>query len=320
MKVIKTTLKEAIDNARNTNVLKCSCCGGIISLNADGSNANEVVYAIDGLRGFCEEGKQAFEHEPCFLPKRYHERGRIENITGTPNTTWLRLGDISCEFEMFDGIAAPSREEFDSIVQDTNNHQDFINVYVSSKHLGHSKTGHGQQSTEDCTVTTETPVRNQDLYSVSAWLRNMPESEIAILNNENCGAHIHVNSNHCGYSSKVERIYERVLKRIADLSPEKRIELFGSDFRDYASNCVGCGHHAAINVTPSTNSTIEFRLSRVRTAEQYVQVCKWWRATVQVVNKWYFKVEDGTWMPEQLGNKAAQQFDRLLSGSFRKGE
>ena len=311
MKVVKMLTREAANNARNTDELKCASCGEIID-----PDTNVYVYAIDGLTGYTEDGKQAFMDELCILPLCYHSSRRRENRTGTPNTTELRLGDISMEFELYAGISDPSKSQFERLLQDN---EKFARVYISSLTLGKSASGHGQQSTADCTVTCETPLRNMDLYSPSAWLRNMDNEELAFFNNDHCGAHIHVNSNHACCNESYA-IYREVLKRIEALTPAERVFWFGSDFRRYAGDLVGTMHNCAINYYPSTGCTIEFRLARVRNADQYIQCCKWWRATVDVVNKWFFKVESGEWTPEKLGKKAAKQFDRLMNGSFRKGE
>lgn len=269
---------------------------------------NGSAVAVYDLSGWCADGKPAYLHRDCFYPVRYHG-SRRENITGTQNTTWIRLGDISCEFEMY------SHEgDFEyAILRDSA----FARVYATSLSLGSSKSGQFQQSERDCTVTAETPLRNMDLYSVSAWLHNMSDDEIAILNNSHCGAHIHVGCNHYGDG----RVYEPFVDRLCQMSADERVKWFGSDFRGYADNFVSYGgHDGCVNVEPSTGCTIEFRLPRVRTADQYVQACKFWRAVVQVVNKWYYKVDNGQWSAYRLGEKACGQFDRLYAGAFRKGE
>lgn len=282
----------------------CTCRGCRLPING-------YAVSINGMSGWCEDDKKVFLHPDCFFPVNYHG-SRRENITGTPNHTWIRLGDISCEFEMYSEVADT---DFDyAITHD----DDFARVYCSSLSLGSSKSGQFQQSEHDCTVTAETPLRNMDLYAVSAWLRNMTDDELLILNNENCGAHIHVGANHFGCDSA---LYEPFVDRLIQMTSLERVKWFGSDFRGYADDFVSRGgHDGCVNVRPSTGCTIEFRLPRVRTAEQYVQVCKFWRAVVQVANKWYYKVDNGLWSPYRLGEKMAGQFDRLFAGAFRKGE
>lgn len=281
----------------------CVCRGCRLPINGD-------AVAVYGMSGWSESDKAVFLHRDCFYPVRYHG-ARRENITGTQNTTWIRLGDISCEFEMYSEVGG---YDFEYAIK----HDDaFARVFTTSLALGSSKSGQYQQSERDCTVTAETPLRNMDLYSVSAWLRNMSDEEIAILNNDNCGAHIHVGCNHYGNG----RVYEPFVDRLCHMSTSDRIKYFGSDFRGYADDFVSYGgHDGCVNVEPSTGCTIEFRLPRVRTAEQYVQCCKFWRAVVQVVNRWYFKVDNGLWTPYKLGEKACKQFDRLYAGAFAKGE
>lgn len=316
VKVVKTS--EVNNNARNTDNVCCCGCHHTIFDCIDGEEMNPICYAIEGLSGYTEEGKTAYMHAKCLEPLRYHASDRIENITGTQNTTELRLGDISCEFELYrEGYKNPDLEEFRHLITTD---EVFARVYISSLFLGSKATGHAQQATHDCSVTTETPLRNMDLCSPSKWLHNMSEEALELLDNDNCGGHIHVNSNHCGYNAITEAIYNEVLKCIEDMGSDDRIEYFGSDFRYYADDCVGYDHYSAINLEPSTGCTIEFRLARVRNAEQYIQCCKWWRATVQVVNKHYHKVLSGAWTARHLGLKAAKQIDRLYTGAFKKGE
>ena len=321
-------LSEVVATARNTNDIVCVNCKHLIDQNDEN---NVYVYQFNGLKGYTAKGKCAYMHKACCEPKRYG-RKHVENTTGTPNTTEPRIRKIGLEFEqyskkwVYSGNHEKAIENFRYCLL---NDEAFARVYVSSLLLGSKKTGHGQESTFDSSVTTETTVCNFDLCSGSKWLHNMSDEEIAILADVRCGAHIHVSSNHCGYNETTKAIYEEILKRINKMGAVDRFWYFGRDFSDFCGNYIGNGGHfactgndryGAINIQPDTGCTIEFRLAHVRDAEQFIQCCKWWKATVNYINDNIEKVYNGTWTAERLGKKAANIIDGLYSGRFAKGE
>lgn len=94
-----------------------------------------------------------------------------------------------------------------------------------------------------------------------------------------CGAHIHA---YCSNIETVRRYYIPIFRRFYtyienDLSINKRVAVFGRDFSHYANRFNGdvLERYNAINVTNS--ATIEFRLPRIYSANQYIKLMYYWR-------------------------------------------
>ena len=325
MKVKYVALSEVVATARNTDEIICVNCKHIIS------SGEEYVYQFDGLKGYTANGKCAYMHKACCEPKKYGDE-HVENTTGTPNTTEPRVRKIGIEFEQYSKYwvyASSYADKVKNFRYCLLNDEAFARVYISSLLLGSKKAGHGQEGTFDSSTTTEVTICNFDLCSGSAWLHNMSDEEIDILNNPHNGAHIHVTSNHCGYTPIVKAIYQEVLNRINEMPVVDRVFFFGRDFSDFAQNYIGNGDHrdnygndryGAINIQPDTGCTIEFRLSRVINADQFIQCCKWFKATVNYVNDNIHKVYEGKWSASRLGKKAASKIEGLYNGTYAKGE
>lgn len=153
----------------------------------------------------------------------------------------------------------------------------------------------------DCTVDTEIPTPiMQGLSSLSALLRNAEKrGELICTNVSECGAHIHVYCNDVNY---VARYYHTLFGGfqmwLENIGRDKRVELFGSDFRNYArrvnmDTCETPIHGSFINV--EHNNTLEFRLPRIVSHKQYIKVVKFWREVGCLINHFDFeKTADAT--------------------------
>lgn len=146
----------------------------------------------------------------------------------------------------------------------------------------------------DCTVDTEIPTPiMQGLSSLSALLRNAEKrGELVCTNNRQCGAHIHVYCNDVDY---IRRYYHSIFSGFQSwldtIGADKRIEFFGSDYRNYARRvnmdiCETPEHGSIINI--EHNNTLEFRLPRIISHKQYIKVVKFWREVGCTINHFDF--------------------------------
>ena len=306
-KVTKILTREANETARNTSEIICCGCKECIS--------DFYCYAVDGLKGYTEEGKQAFFHITCINPVAYHAPRR-ENITGIPNTTLLRLHEVSLEVE----VVGKYNDFEESLLND----KEFADLWISLCMLGSKEAGKSQQGEYDCTVTGEHHSRGKQLYSFSKWIHNRSEEAIKrCLDNDRCGCHIHATCNYTFSDDLWFEIFNPLFQRMKfkdeehpEYNEEKMIEYFGRTFSRWAEQDKGF-HGDAINWHTNYN-TIEWRLPRIRTADQIVQCAKFWKACVNVVNSKGHKVHDRR-SAAHLGRLVEKQFDRLLNGSFAKG-
>lgn len=146
----------------------------------------------------------------------------------------------------------------------------------------------------DCTVDTEIPTPiMQGLASLSALLRNAEKrGELVCTNNRQCGAHVHVYCNDVNY---IRRYYHSIFSGFQSwldtIGADKRIEYFGSDYRNYARRvnmdiCENPEHGSIINV--EHDDTLEFRLPRIVSHKQYIKVVKFWREVGCTINHFDF--------------------------------
>lgn len=303
MKVIKMLTREANDRARNTDSVICKGCGEVIT--------SDYCYAVDGLKGYSIEGKLLHFCPPCTERVHYHDERR-ENRTGTQNYTWIREGDTSLEIET-------CSQFYNTWLQAILNDMDFAEVYFTIIMMGYQRTGKSQQIENDCTNHGEGHARGRDLYSVSKWFYNRTEGQLDTMRDARCGCHMHVS---CIYHFSDNIWFEifnpvyQCMKFNGDES--KMIEYWGRTFTHYARESKGY-HGDAINWHTGYD-TVEFRLPHVRTADQIIRCVKFWRACVNVVNKWGYKVVDEK-TAAHLGQKIVKQcFIPLVNGTkFYKG-
>ena len=149
----------------------------------------------------------------------------------------------------------------------------------------------------DCTVSLELPsAKMQGLATISKNLQSMEShSLMSLVNNNCCGAHIHVQ---CNNISIVRRFYHSIFcdlsVYIESMGSEKRIAFFGSDFRQWARPI-----NLNSNPTEHTNifntqheHTLEFRLPRIASYKQYMNCLKFWRECGLCINNFLDTFDD----------------------------
>ena len=146
----------------------------------------------------------------------------------------------------------------------------------------------------DCTVSGELPTQPMEgLNRISKILQSLEmHNQLSILSHNSCGAHIHVE---CICIPYVRRYYHSIFlplnNYIDSLGAERRVEVFGSDFRYYATRINEYSNpqeHTNIFNTQHAH-TLEFRLPRVIGYKQYMNVLKFWREVVCYINNYDFK-------------------------------
>lgn len=145
----------------------------------------------------------------------------------------------------------------------------------------------------DCTVSGELPTQPMEgLARISKILQSLEiHNQIEILSHNSCGAHIHCNCNDINY---VRRYYHSIFiplnNYIEALSNTERVEVFGSDFRNWArpidENTDPERHENIFNTQHS--HTLEFRLPRIIGYKQYMDVLKFWREIGCFINNYDF--------------------------------
>lgn len=329
MRITIVSRKEAQRNANRGNGCEVTCCicGGVHSM----------YMQVIGLTGHADNNKARYIGTECATSQEYHDNDGfyvtvgnserfvpfIQNKSGEDNTTTLRKPHCTVELEIYSkvygsgGRACKRALGLQGIYVDENGNiqhdstycepdEVYRSVYIRIMMIGYNKCGHGQHISLDCTVTAEGHAWFKSLQGLRKFLDHCTEEELECFRNERCGAHIHASTTR----SPEAWMFEKLLNKIEAVGSDKRIELFGSDFRSYATDNIG-GHGCTINVYTGYD-TCEMRLTRIDNADQFLQICKFWRACVATMN-------DNFYM-RTVNNKIARQFDRLLSGAFRKGE
>ena len=286
------------------------------------SNADVVQISYFGLG----DGN-IYAHKPCATPVFYGNEEN-ENLGGTDNVTFEKTPRVSCEIEMFNTIINPDdnyysqgeRQEraFDLLI--SGNDPELTDLYIKFLVFGtkHKEVKTLQDIGLDSSTALEGHITELSIEGSAKLFRNLTPKQVEIINDPHNGAHIHVSCVRCSFDRVFKPVFDILVDYFKKLSVEDRIKYFGSDFRGYADSYVGCCDHGS-SVNMSHIPTAELRLARFNNAEQYIKLMKVWRGVVKVFNTYAYKVENGTWTVNHLGEKLVKEFKHIDGVKYAKG-
>ena len=272
-----------------------------------------------------------YAHCECAKPVFYGNE-KNENLGGTDNVTYEKTPRVSCEIEMFNDAINPDdryysqheRQEkaWQLLTRKTKTQEEIelTDLYIKFLVFG---TKHKEEKTLqdvglDCSTALEGHITELSIEGSSKLLRNLTTKQVEIINNPHNGAHIHVDCVNCSFDMIFKPVFNVLVDYFKSLSVDKRLEYFGSDFRDYASSFVGYNDHSSC-INMSSIPTAELRIARFNNADQYVKLMKVWRGVVKVFNTCAYKVENGTWTAKHLGEKLVKEFKHIDGVKYAKG-
>ena len=125
-----------------------------------------------------------------------------------------------------------------------------------------------------------------------------------------CGTHLHVGTTH----KDVFRIYEReIFKPIIKVmleNQEKTIKFWGRDFNGYCKAQISESRYNSFN-TRSSVDTLEFRLLKFRSAEQYIRACDFCIETTRFLNHYVEQAED-------FNETQARKLGEIIANKYRE--
>lgn len=147
----------------------------------------------------------------------------------------------------------------------------------------------------DCTVLMEIPsgiVEGLAKYRLIKTFDNIDVNgqtltKVLFSSDSSAGAHTHVYCDCIGWLRNRD-VYRNVFEQLEDYllaNREKTVAFFGRYFGGWSETCswyAPTEHTNWINL--QHNKTVECRLPRILSYKQYIEVLKWWRESIAVVN------------------------------------
>ena len=176
---------------------------------------------------------------------------------------------------------------------------------------------------DDCSVSGEFPTdKMEGGNKASKMIRKLEKyGFFKFLDDPRTGAHIHA---YCDCVEVVRNWYNTLFvplcRYLAGHSETWLFDRFGSDFRGYAEEIdesTPAGIHSNF-VNTQHNHTLEFRLPRMRTAEQYITCLYFWRKVVWTLNQtaWIEKTENNRAERKAQAVEVANQILKIATEFF----
>ena len=247
------------ENINDTNTRTCTCAY---------PNCNHVLQPNEGHGFRTKYGQRYLCYNHMLNHGLYDYTYEGFANVGTPKSTSLAHHPVGEEFEtMRDGESVKRYNSLKMILVDSH--------FIPSS---------------DSTVYVEykSPIQ-EGLGTISKLLDTIErEGFIHCFSHESCGAHMHgYTSNIAPVRSYYHSLFIPLCEYIRNMDSEKRVATFGRDFSMWASpinaSTYECQHENFINV--QHENTIEFRLPKITSASQYLNVLKFWREATHHIEK-----------------------------------